>query len=289
MPKRYHTIFNILALSIIIYIGVDIFYTFVGARLRQHDTKTVVVKDKPGDQRQQKQPLDHYKSIMGKNIFDSTDAIAEKVKEEDIEALEPTSLKIALLGTVTGQNAYAVIEETNKRKQGLFRVGDSVQEAIIKVILRGKVILRVDNRDEILTMDEAASTRSAGTKKKGVASRPSRRGRVKSPARGRTVTVKRSDVDASLEDINQLLSQVRVRPHFKDGKPDGLAISRIKKGSFFGKLGIKDGDVVQAIDNRDIRSPDDIMELYKKLKSGSRVGIQIDRKGQQQNINYTFR
>jgi general secretion pathway protein C len=288
MPKRYHTIFNILALSIIIYIGVDIFYTFVGARLRQHDTKTVVVKDKPGDQRQQKQPLDHYKSITGKNIFDSTDAIAKKVKEEDIEALEPTSLKIALLGTVTGQNAYAVIEETNKRKQGLFRVGDSVQTAVIKMILRGKVILRVDNRDEILTMDEAASARSTETQKKGVA-RPSRRGRGKSPARGRTVTVKRSDVDASLEDISQLLSQARVRPHFKDGKPDGLAISRIKKDSFLGKLGLKDGDVVQAIDNQDIKSPDDIMELYKKMKSGSGVGVQIDRKGQQQTINYTFR
>lgn len=290
MPRRYHTIFNLLALSIIIYIGVDIFYTLVGASLRQRDTKTSVARHIPDEKGQPKLPFDHYQSIMGRNLFGSTDAIAQEDKEEDIEALEPTTLKLALLGTVSGssQNTYAVIEETNKRKQGLFKVGDSIQDAVIKSIQRGVVVLKVGDKVEKLTMDEAAA-RSTGPKKGRVSSRPSRSPREEGPGRTITVRVSRSDVEASLKDINQLLTQARVRPHFKDGKPDGLAINRIKKGSFFSKLGLRDGDIVQAIDNTSIRSPDDILALYKKLKSGSGVGIQINRKGQQQTINYTFR
>lgn len=292
MPKQYHTIFNLLALSIIVYIGVDTFYTFVGARLSQRDTRTYVAPQSQGSQEQQEVPFDHYRPITQKNIFHSTDAIAQKEKkaeEEDIEALEPTTLKIALLGTVTGssQNAYAVIEETNKRKQGLFRIGDSVQNAVIKMILRGKVVLRVGDRDEILTMEEAVAQANKTQNRLGVASRPSPG--PGTPSRTRTVTVNRSDVEASFEDLNQLLSEVRVRPHFKDGQPNGLAISRIKKDSIFGKLGLRDGDIVQSIDNAPIQSPDDIMTLYQKLKSGSRIGIQIDRRGQQQTIDYTFR
>jgi general secretion pathway protein C len=227
---------------------------------------------------------------MGRNLFGSTDAIVQEVKEQDIEALEPTTLKVALLGTVSGssRNTYAVIEETNKRKQGLFKVGDSIQGAVIKSIQRGVVVLRVGDRDEKLTMEEAAA-RSTQTQKGRAASTPSRGRREAPGGTGRTITVRRSDVEASLQDINELLTQARVRPHFKDGNPDGLSISRIKRGSFFSKLGLRDGDVVQAIDNQDIRSPDDILSLYKKLKSGSGMGIQIDRKGQQQTINYTFR
>ena len=291
MPRRYHTIFNLLALSIIIYIGVDIFYTLVGASLRQRDTKTSVAGHIPDEKGQPKLPFDHYQSIMGRNLFGSTDAIAQEDKEEDIEALEPTTLKLALLGTVSGssRNTYAVIEETNKRKQGLFKVGDSIQDAVIKSIRRGVVVLKVGDKIEKLTMDEAAA-RSTGPKKGRVSSRPSPRPRSRrEEGPERTVTVSRSDIEASLKDINQLLTQARVRPHFKDGKPDGLAINRIKKGSFFSKLGLRDGDIVQAIDNTSIRSPDDILALYKKMKSGSGVGIQINRKGQQQTINYTFR
>lgn len=280
MTKRYHTILNLLALSLVIYTGVGVFYRVVAARLRQVDYKTFVAQHIPDDKGHEKPPLDDYLLIVDRNIFGSVDRSHEKVKAEEIEALEPTSLKIALLGTVSGipQNAVAVIEETDKRKQGMFKVGDSIQNAIIKMILRGKVVLRVENRDEILTMEEAEVGRA---EKEHQASRPS--------GIGTTITVSRSDVEQSLKDINKLISQARIRPHFKDGKPDGLALSNINRSSIFAKLGLKNGDIVQGMNDSNIKSPDDIMALYQKLKSGSQVELQIDRRGRRQTLNYRFR
>lgn len=39
---------------------------------------------------------------------------------------------------------YAVIEEAKTRKQNLYRVGDTVENATVKMVLREKVVLNVD-------------------------------------------------------------------------------------------------------------------------------------------------
>ena len=68
-----------------------------------------------------------------------------------------------------------------------------------------------------------------------------------------------------------------------------MAISSIKAGSFFAKLGLRNGDVVQGVDGRSIKSPDDVLDIYTKLKSASQVELQIKRRGKSKKINYEFR
>ncbi len=153
-----------------------------------------------------------------------------------------------------------------------------MQNATVKKILREKVVLRVGTKDEILTMEESAASR----RDKG--RRPST-----STERGSTITVNRKDIQSSLKDINKLMSQVRIRPHFKDGQSDGLSVSRIKGGSIFSKLGLRNGDIVQKINGEPINSPDEVLALYEKLKSGSRVSLEVTRKGEPKTMNYRFR
>jgi general secretion pathway protein C len=279
MTKLYHTFFNLIALSVVIYTGVDLFYRVILSQLQQTDTQKIFMRQVPEVKTKKSPPLRDYQVINGRNLFGSVEKAAENIKPEAIETLEPTSLKIALLGTVAGneQNAVAVIEEKKLRKQGLYRVGDSIEGAMIKMILRGKVILRVGDKDEILTMEEDLSETGNGR------SRPATSGEQTS------IQVSRQDVEQSMQNINTLLSQVRVRPHFRNGEADGLSISRIRPNSIFTKLGLRNGDVVQAIDETPIQSPDDILSLYEKIKSGSTISIQINRRGQRQTINYEMR
>ncbi|UCH00842.1 MAG: PDZ domain-containing protein [Deltaproteobacteria bacterium] len=280
MSRRYQTILNLFALAAIIFLGVDLFYTTIRAQLRGFDTQKGVMHQLPDVKGNRKAPLDYYRVIINRNIFGLEEEASREIGEEEIEDLKPTSLKLALLGTVVGdqQSAVAVIEEIDKKKQGLYRAGDSVQSAIVRKILRGKIILRVKDRDEILTIEEGAASRA---EKEYPKSKPIKK--------SSTIMVGRSDLEESISNIHQLLSQVRIRPHFRDGKADGLAITNIKPGSIFAKLGLRNGDVVQGINGRDIKSPDDVLEVYNKLKSGSQVALQISRGGRQRIINYKFR
>jgi len=280
MPKYYQTIFNLFALAIIIIIGVELFYMIIRVQLKNVKNQGIIVQNLPDVERHRRPTFDYYKPILKRNIFGSGEEVSKEIRTEEIENLQPTSLKLALLGTVSGnrQNTFAVIEEINKKKQALYRVGDSVQGAIVKKILRGKVILRVKERDEILTIEEAAALRAG---KEYLTPEPIEA--------GDTIMVSRSAVQESMRNVHNLLSQVRIRPYFRDGKADGLSVTNIKTGSFFAKLGLKNGDIVQGIDGKIIKSPEDVLEMYKKFRLGSQVALQIMRNNEQKIINYKFR
>jgi general secretion pathway protein C len=227
--------------------------------------------------------LKNFDVIVDRNVFGSAEATAGDVKtpeirKEDIEALEPTSLNIILLGTVTGpeENARAVIEDSGRKVQGLYRVGDTIQDAMIQKIVRGKVVLRVEDKSEVLSMDEPESV-TGGHASAGPG------------ARGDTVTLARSDIHESLQNINQLLTQARIRPHLKDGKPDGFILSYIKAGSFFTQLGLQRGDVVKCINGKPINTPEDAFSFYKAVESGDPLSMEILRGGQPRTINYQFK
>ena len=279
MIKYYRAIINLFVLAIVIFIGVEIFYMLIKVKFKNVNAQDIVMHHIPNVENQSRPIFNYYGPIMKRNIFGSREDISEKMQAEEIENLQPTSLKLALLGTVLGnkQSTFAVIEEMNKKKQGLFRIGDSVQGAVVKKILRGKVILRVKGKDEILTIEESATLR--------------RKEKLPSPettSEGTTIMVSRSTVQESIKNVHSLLSQVRIKPYFRDGKPDGLSINNIKPGSFCSKLGLMNGDVVQGRDGRIIKSPDDVLEMYKKFKLGSQVALQIMRNNEEKIINYKF-
>jgi general secretion pathway protein C len=281
MTTRLQTIVNLIAMAVISFLAVDLFYTIIGVQLSRKHTQDIGLQRPPAVMKQGKPPLNYFSPLVERNLFASSEQIIQEIKEEGIENLEPTSLKITLLGTVVGseEDSFAIIEEKEGKKQALYKVGDSIQSAVVKGILRGKVILTVQGQDKILTIEEeAASRRTSG---------------VSSPAepieQGESIAVNRSEVEESLKNVHQLLSQARVRPHFSEGKPDGLAIASIKRGSIFEKLGLKNGDIVKGLDGNEIKSPDDVLQMYKKLTLGSEVAIEIERAGEKQILNYTFR
>jgi len=284
MTKFYYTIFNLLALAVIIYFGIDSFYMVIRGRLDQVNTEDIVIHNIQDEKRNSLSRLTDYQVISNRNIFNKVDKTSTDDDASKIDTLEPTSLKIRLLGTVAGnqQNTAAILEETGKRTQGLYRIGDSIQEATVKSILRGKVVLRVGDRDEILVMEEPDSNE--------MEDRNIRETRVsqRSVSQERTITLRRSDIEESLDDINDLLSQASIRPHFTDNQADGLAITGIRAGSIYRRMGLRNGDIIQGISNNEIKSPDDIVSLYNDLKLESDISLQIKRRGQELTLNYSF-
>lgn len=107
-------------------------------------------------------PQQNAQAILKRNLFGSAPEDPEPPATEStiaLDDLQATSLDLVLLGTTVsdGIGDVAIILNKNDKKQDIYRVGDSVAEAEIKQILRGKVILNVGGNDEVLDMLEAAN------------------------------------------------------------------------------------------------------------------------------------
>lgn len=284
MTKLYYTIFNLIALAAIIFVGVDSFYRIVRKQIGQDITNEIYIKKDSNKKNIKKPPLSNYAVISKKNIFSKIEKVPEIDEIPEIENLEPTSLKITLRGTIfgDGDSSAAIIEDKKTRSQGLYRIGDSIQNGLVKKILRGNVVLKVGDKDEILTMDE--STMSNGSNSKSETPNTTER-----PVPKSTHTIRRDDIDKALANINDLLSQANFRPHFKDGEADGVAITSVKADSIFKKMGLRNGDIIKGVDGNELNSDEDLFGLVNDLKSAPEVSLEILRRDRERILNLRFR
>jgi general secretion pathway protein C len=275
--KRYFAVLNILLIAVAVYFTVKAFYRVTTANLNNTPSKELATRHVISPEDVTVHPISHYRAIVDRNLFNSKKETGEHAGTLDIETLEPTDLKLKLLGTVSGNNkkAYAVIEDTAKRHQDLYRIGDSIQNATLKMILREKVILRVNGKDEILGIEDAGDSPKTSIVSKKV-------GMVTS----QDITLKRSLIESSVKDVNTLMKQVRIRPHFTNGKPDGIRLTGVRPNSIFYNMGLKSGDIITGVNNNTIESVDDVLKFYQGLHSSSSVALQVKRRGRPKTINY---
>lgn len=106
-----------------------------------------------------------YRIILERNLFGTPSSKEEApVAADNVEDMELSSLNVVLMGTINGEKGdnRAIVLDKSTNKQQLYEVGDSIQGAQVKEVLRGKVILLYNGKDEMLDMSEAANMR-AGT------------------------------------------------------------------------------------------------------------------------------
>ncbi|QTA78563.1 putative general secretion pathway protein C [Desulfonema limicola] len=289
ITKQYMTLLNILFITAAAYLGVNALYKTLTAQMDFHESDRISVYQAVDKNNEISRPLTYYNNITARNLFNTGDSAKAKTAEpvQPDVTLEKTKLNLKLWGTVTGdQNkAYAVIEDAKKRMQDLYRKGENIQEGVsVKQILREQVILTVNGKDEILAM-EKSDTRIASAASPGI---PSPRTPFAASTNSTNIALDRSVIENAINNVNNLMRDAKIRPHFKDGKPDGLTLSRIKRGSIFTKLGLRSGDIITGVDGKKIESVDDALKFYNSLKSSDNVLLEIKRRGQSQSIEYNI-
>ncbi|BCO09787.1 hypothetical protein GF1_21630 [Desulfolithobacter dissulfuricans] len=154
---------RLLLITTLLYGAVLFFYSRLEQRMQVPEAALDQRKKQPGTivaaDAGPVQALD-YQLIVQRNIFQAVvnEPLPQKEKDRE-EPLEATSLKLELLGTVSGneRDARAIIVDEKEKRQDIYHVGDAVQGAIIESIERGKVILRVGKRREVLLLKDRES------------------------------------------------------------------------------------------------------------------------------------
>ena len=156
MTAKYFHILNVLLITGAVCLSAKLLYKITTTHLDYVYLKKENTQKVSTPAGETYQPLSYYQTIIKRNLFNTKKAVVTKPEKINIESFKKTDLKLKLWGTVTGDSdrSYAVIEETTKRKQKLYKEGDVIQNAIVKVILRGMVVLRVNDKDEIIEIEK---------------------------------------------------------------------------------------------------------------------------------------
>jgi general secretion pathway protein C len=243
-------------------------------------------------------PLAHYQIIARRNLFRTPTDEEPAAPTIDIEALEPTQLKLKLWGTITGEDGMtrAVIEDQTKRKQDFYRAGDEVSTAKVKMILREKVILSVNGEDQILEIEKPASTGRRApamqgnlgeTRPRGAPPSASRSSASRAPTR-RAIRVKLSRLGSISENPEDWSSYAAATPYDDDEGENGLRLSKITPSSPLRRLGIRNGDVVMAINDQPVAALDDLVKPLAEISAGEEMSLQIKRRGRERKLDFKF-
>jgi len=294
MTNRYFSIANIVLMTAGVILCVKTFYALVTPRADFAVPPTIAARPVSTSAASYSQPPPgDYKAITKRNIFNSgTEAIAPSAQKVDIEKLQQTDLKLKLWGTVTGQNgrAYAVIEDTKTRQQDLYHAGDTIQNAVVKLILREKVVLNVNDRDEILAMEETRGrSASAGSARKKVRGSSAARNKKLPVSRyPRKIKLRSDQIQNAMENLGELMEQATLRPHIEAGQPAGISITGIKPNAIFRRMRLRNGDVITGVNGNSIGSVEDAARVFEELSSGSNIQLQIKRRGREQTLDYSI-
>jgi general secretion pathway protein C len=284
MKNRQNMVMILLVITVVVYFAVDIAYRLIELSTPAPEPEPPAATGAPAVD-MTKDPLEAYAVIVDRNLFRTTDRPIA-VDQMDPNSLEATTLQLDLYGTIAGEDGkgYAIIEERDKKRQRLYKVGDKVGGATIVRITRNTVVLRMGDRDQVLKKKEIASAGNNRQARPGAAvtpgAAPPPRPLSRPPAGGPL---------GSASDLAGLLTQARVTPNVTAGSPgktDGVIINEIQPGSLFENVGLVNGDVIQEVNGKAINGVADLVSMYRDLRPGTNVSVKVTRSGRQVVLNH---
>jgi general secretion pathway protein C len=91
--------------------------------------------------------------------------------------------------------------------------------------------------------------------------------------------IDRSVVDKILENQAELMKSARIVPETKDGKVLGIRLFGIRPDTLLGTLGLQNGDRLEAINGFNMGSPEKALEAYARLRTASKLDVNVNRRG----------
>ena len=194
--------------------------------------------------------------------------------------------KLKLLGVVIGEHegVSAIVEELSSKLQLFFRLHDQIPDVgEISEIRRDGMVVRQGDQQELLEL--------AASQIEKPPTAPVTAGSAVVPVPGSPVrtVLDRRDVEQAMGDLPKLLSQARAVPYLVNGAMNGFRLDFIAPSSFYEKIGLKYGDVLQQVNGVDIHDPGTMLTLFQQLRNEKTVKLDVLRNNQRTAMTFDIR
>lgn len=101
--------------------------------------------------------------------------------------------------------------------------------------------------------------------------------------------VRRSDVNAAYGSVDEILAGIKPVPEFENGRVVGFRLAEVADSSLFARMGLKRDDVIQAVNGYRIRSYEEGLDAFQRLRRASEALVEVKRGDQTMNIGFILK
>lgn len=224
----------------------------------------------------ERKPLDYYSVIDSKGLFGEGSSRRSQVITPE------AAFDLRLRGTVvlSSGRGYAILENVGNGAQGLYRLNEKVGNLTLIGVKWGKVVLSGSGGEKVLAMISPEPA--------GISTVEENETEVKQVAEAKHI-VSRSFVEKAVGNANEILTQVRIKPHFVSGISQGYWVGNIQPGSIIEKMGLQNGDVIKKVNGQVLDSPEKIFQIYQKVQGTGVIAVEVERDSRIETLTYEIR
>jgi type II secretion system protein C len=240
--------------------------------------------------------IEDYSAIVARNIFGDVNWAPSGSKFLSSDNAGGTmksagqELGLALVGTVCGspEVSRAIIKDVRSDILNLYRVGQAIGDACVESIEKNAVVLLHNGQRKTLTF----TATSGGDK--GAVQVPSTEA-VEQPGEATEPDLTDTDKEGStpiLEKIGQVestLEKAVIEPYVVKSQVEGLKITGLEGIIAARDLGLKNGDIICAVNGQRLTSKQKAYQIFKKARSQTAIDIELLRNGKFEKLSFTLR
>jgi len=95
-----------------------------------------------------------------------------------------------------------------------------------------------------------------------------------------------AEVKQAISNPTNVWKNIGLREHFDKGKQDGFKVSFVRKGTVFEALGLKVGDIIVGINNKELKNNAQAFSAYQELKNAKALKLSILRAKTPMELEY---
>jgi len=213
-------------------------------------------------------------AIIRRNIFCSTCPFLPPGATRPTSLPSPLTLLAIMFAPSDPRRSVAIVKRADGAV-GAYGIGSTLSDDVtVEEIDDQRVYLRLpDGRLQLLalterskeppTSDPLAVELEAGIKRTGE----------------HRYDVSRSTIESMLGKLDSARAPARLEPDLRDGQAVGVRLRDVRADGPFAKIGLRDGDVVSAVNGLATNVPQNALAIYASLRSDTHLSVVLERDG----------
>ncbi len=266
-------------LSLIIAVGLCV---YIGELFKDAENEVLPVFELLPENTSNDQKLnpayESYRFLANTHIFGKAKAASNPMTNNNQAPIALKKLRLVAINSISNGRKLAIIEDSNKQNQEVFEINETVfNQGKLTEIGSDSVKIEINGKIETLALQD-------------ISSKP---GNTESPAEvsdnQTDFSIPEEELSQALNNLPQLLSQARAVPYFRNGQSIGMRLFAIRSGSLYEKLGLKNGDILLAVNDSSLSDPAEALKLFEQLKNQRSIAVKLERNSQSLSMQYTIR